>query len=146
MTELAQLNREIARLENQLAALHQRRVDILESQLREAQMQAGQLAAGASAKPKTRRGRPPASKSASKATKKKAAKKKRSGGRRKRMSSEAVTNAIVETVTAAGSAGISCKDISDKSGVNYQTVAKKLKDLKNIKKTGKLKKARYTIK
>lgn len=152
MSELAQLSREISRLENQLAALHQRRVEILEAQLREAQMQAGQITAATTA---VRRGRPPASAStaaapaasADAAPKKKAAKKKtRRGGSRKRMSSAAVTTSILDVLGPAGAAGLSCKEISDTSGVNYQTVAKKLKEMPGVKKTGKLKKSRYSIK
>ncbi|MEM7013562.1 MAG: hypothetical protein AAF585_18980 [Verrucomicrobiota bacterium] len=166
MSELAQLERDISRLTNQLAALHQRRVDILAAQLRDAEEAAGIAPAGGVAAPKKkgpakkkggkRRGRPPGSGAAKKkagrpgrppgkAPSKKAAAKKK-GGRRKRQDSAVIESKIYDEVKAAGSAGISCKDVADKTGLKYQTVAKKLKELKGIKKTGTLKKARYSMK
>ena len=143
--ELAQLDREIAGLENDLAKKHQRRIEILEAQLKEAQERAGIIAPSA---PAPRRGRPAktASTSAPAPSKKKAGKKKGAKKKRTRMASEDVDAAIREALQSAGSEGLSLIDVSTKSGVNYQTAAKKLKELPGIKKTGKLKQARYTIK
>lgn len=145
--DIAQLDKDIARAENELSALLKRRVQLLEADLKAAQQQANAHSVGKTSAPASRGTRAAAPKGATTKVKAKPAKKKR--GKRTRMSSEDVTNFTVETVKAAGADGLSQKEISDKSGVHYQTTAKKLKELLEegvVGKRGKLKSTRYFFK
>ncbi|MEI6351473.1 MAG: hypothetical protein WCP06_10245 [Verrucomicrobiota bacterium] len=66
--------------------------------------------------------------------------------RRKRTSPEDVKSGILKALAAAPT-GLSQKEISDASGLNYQTVVLFLKNNpKNFKTTGKLKSKRYFLK
>tara|TARA_R110002096_G_scaffold147671_32_gene307947 strand:- start:6727 stop:7179 length:453 start_codon:yes stop_codon:yes gene_type:complete len=145
--DIAQLDKDIARVENELSALLKRRVNLLEAELKAAQQQALAHSAGGVSVPASRGTRSAAPKAAPTTVKSKPAAKKR--GKRTRMSSEDVTNRTVETVKSAGADGLSQKEISDKSGVHYQTTAKKLKELLEegvVGKRGKLKSTRYFFK
>ncbi len=150
--DIAKLDKEIARVEGELAGLHQRRVALLQADLQAAQQQATAHSAGKSVAPSNRGGRKPASASPAPVKAKSTTKKKtktKSKGTRKRMSSQEVESRTLNTVKAAGATGLSQKEISDKSGVNYQTTAKKLKELLEegkIGKRGKLKNTRYFLK
>lgn len=66
--------------------------------------------------------------------------------KRRRMSSEDVRTRLIDTIRAAGPEGISLKEVSDNSGVNYQTAAKVLKESPELfSKDGELKQARWTL-
>jgi len=68
------------------------------------------------------------------------------GKKRRRMSSEDVRTRLMDTIRAAGSEGLSLKEVSDNSGVNYQTAAKVLKESPDqFSKEGELKQARWTL-
>ena len=144
--DIAQLDKDIARKENELSALLKRRQHLLEAELKSAQQQARAHSVGKVSAPASRGTRAAAPKSTTTKVKAKPAKKR---GRRTRMSSEDVTNFTIKTVKAAGANGLSQKEISDKSGVHYQTTAKKLKELLDegvVGKRGKLKSTRYFFK
>ena len=159
MIDIAQVEKQIAVLEKQLSGLHSQRLAALEQQVREAQSRiqaltggtARRIAAPAVEIPSARaiapaapvtpaaprvaarptRGRPP----------KAGVKKKRT-----RMPSDLVNDKILTTVKDGGTEGLSQKDISVRSGVNYQTTAKKLRELAGIVKKGSGKEARYHFK
>jgi len=138
--DIATIDREIHGLESKLAELHKRRVTILQEELRKSQSRAAELSSGAiSVAATTTTTRTPRAK---------AAKPGRPGRkRRKRMGSDEVRSRLIEAVKTAGPEGISLKDASDKSGVNYQTAAKVLKEMSDVfGKKGELKEARYFFK
>ncbi len=152
-SDIAQIEKQIAVLEKQLSGLHAQRLAVLEQQVREAQSRIQALSGSArrasvvevpSARaiapvepaaprvaPRVLRGRPP----------KAGAKKKRT-----RMPSDLVNDKIMNTIKEANGEGLSQKEISIRSGVNYQTTAKKLRELPGIVKKGSGKEARYTFK
>ncbi len=145
--DIAQLDKDIARVENELTALYKRRVSLLEADLKLALQQASAHSAGSISAPANRRGPKTAPTTTPAPVKPKAAKKR--SGKRTRMSSEEVESRTIETVKTAGSEGLSQKEISDLSGVHYQTTAKKLKELLEqgtVGKQGKLKNTRYFFK
>ncbi|MEQ1843230.1 MAG: hypothetical protein ABL994_22735 [Verrucomicrobiales bacterium] len=144
-SDITQIEKQIAQLERQLKTA-------LEQQVREAQSRLQALSGGGrrssvAEAPSTRaiavegkapkvatralRGRPPGS----------TVKKKRT-----RMASDLVNEKIISTVKGGPSEGLSQKDISVRSGVNYQTTAKKLRELSGIVKKGSGKESRYFFK
>lgn len=141
MTEIAQIDQEISKIEAVLVSLQTARLNLLEEEVRNTRERLDKMN-GVSSKPLTRsraESSVPSKKFTGKAQK--ANKPKRS-----RMSSEEVVKRILAAIEAAGLVGISMIAISKDSGVNYQTVAKKLKEgLKGVKKTGEGKGARYFL-
>lgn len=153
-SDIAQIEKQIAVLEKQLSGLHSQRLAVLEQQVREAQSRIQALTGG------TRRAtvveapsarsiaaEPSAPAVAPRVTRGRPAKAK-VGGKKKRtrMPSDVVNEKIMNTIKEAGSEGLSQKEISVRSGVNYQTTAKKLRELPGIVKKGSGKEARYTLK
>jgi TolA-binding protein len=155
--DMSKLDQEIAQLERRLSILHSQRLTVLEQQVRDAQERIKALGGSAKAAPAeapaarafspkkesvkvapvpARRGRPPGPKTAAK-----------TGGKRKRTRtpSDVVNQKILSTVKEGGEEGLSQKDISTRSGLNYQTTAKKLRELKEIVKKGAGKNARYFL-
>jgi len=156
--DIVELDRDIMRLEKQLSNMYQRRVTLLESEMESSRERFESLTSGSpgpaprsatdSGSPKVTTKKTPKAKkkAAGRKTTKKASGKK-AGKTRKRMSSEDVEKRLVETVKAGGSDGLSLKAISDAAGVNYQTTAKKLREMQDqFEKRGALKEARYFLK
>lgn len=141
--DIASLDREITGLESKLAELHQRRVAILEQELKKSQQRAADLGVSVPRKAAATTSSVAASPVKTKATKLSRAPKKR----RRRMASSEVRDRLIAAVKEAGPNGVSLKGASDKSGVNYQTAAKVLKEMSDVfGKKGELKEARYFIK
>lgn len=161
-SDISLIEKQIVALEKQLSALHSQRLTVLEQQVREAQSRILALsgsvrrvatavespAARAATAPqpaaprvaaKPARGR--AAKAGAKVAAKAGAKKKRT-----RMPSELVNEKIMSAIKDGSPDGLSQKEISVRSGVNYQTTAKKLRELSGIVKKGSGKEARYTVK
>jgi len=159
--DMTRIDQEIAQMERRLSILHSQRLNVLEQQVRETQDRIKALGGSAKAAPAeapaarafapkkelapvapapVRRGRRPGSKNAPKPAK--------SGGKRKRTRtpSDVVNQKILTTVKEGGEEGLSQMDISVRSGLNYQTTAKKLRELQEIVKKGSGKSARYFLK
>ena len=151
-SDIAQIERQIALLEKQLGNLHSQRLSVLEQQVREAQSRIQALSGGVrrtviAEAPSARAiaAEPQAPRVATTALRGRPSK---SGGKKKRtrMPSDLVNEKVINTVKEAGPEGLSQKDISVRSGVNYQTTAKKLRELAGIVKKGSGKEARYHYK
>lgn len=147
--DMTGLDREIARLEKDLAKLYQKRMGVLEAELQSAKARAGSLLGGTVAVTSRSAASTsaPVVKKEEKALPAKGKGKGKGARKRRRMSTEEVERRLIETVRAAGSAGLSLKGISEGAGLKYQTTAKKLKDMAaQFVKKGELKEARYTLK
>jgi TolA-binding protein len=158
MIDIAQIEKQIAVLEKQLSGLHSQRLAALEQQVRDAQNRIQALTGGARRAvapvevPSARAiapVEPAAPRIATRGTRGRPAKTGPKAGAKKkrtRMPSDLVNEKIINTVKEGGSEGLSQKEISVRSGVNYQTTAKKLRELAGIVKKGSGKEARYSFK
>lgn len=149
-----ELDRDIVRMEKELAGLYQQRWSLLEREMQSAKARVESLLGTSSA---ASAGRGAASSGAAypvvaktEKKSKRAAKsrvKAKAGKKRTRMSTSEVERRLIDTVRNAGSSGISLIGISEAAGLNYQTAAKKLKEMSNtFVKKGELKEARYFLK
>jgi hypothetical protein len=156
-SDITLIEKQITALEKQLSALHSQRLAVLEQQVREAQSRIQALtgttrrisspAESPSARAATP-AQPTTARVAPRVARAKAAKAVKAGAKKKRtrMPSDLVNDKIMNTIKEANSEGLSQKEISVRSGVNYQTTAKKLRELPGIVKKGSGKEARYTFK
>jgi len=151
-SDIAQIEKQIDLLEKQLGNLHSQRLSVLESQVREAQSRIQALTGGARrtviAEAPSARAIAPQPKAPKVATPGLRGRPAKAGAKKKRtrMPTDLVNDKIISTVKEGGSEGLSQKDISVRSGVNYQTTAKKLRELSGIVKKGSGKEARYHFK
>jgi hypothetical protein len=79
-------------------------------------------------------------------TKKAARKPRLSAKKRTRTPTAVVEQRIQDALKEAGSAGLSQIEVSKRTGLGYQTVVKKLKELPSVAKKGSLKEARFFLK
>lgn len=146
--EIMELDRDIVRIEKELAGLYKQRWGLLEREILSSKARAESLLGS----PAISAGRGAASLSAAavvvKGPRKAGVKAKtKRGKKRLRMSTEEVERRLIDTVKSAGSGGISLIGISAAAGLNYQTAAKKLKEMSDrFVKKGALKEARYFLK
>lgn len=145
--DMMELDQEITGLEKQLANMYKERMSLLESEMQSLRAKAESLS-GASPRSTARSAAPGVAAPVVARTGRKERKQiSKPGKKRSRMSTEEVERRLIETVKAAGSEGISLKGISEAAGVNYQTAAKKLKEMPDrFIKTGELKEGRFFLK
>lgn len=144
--DIMELDRDISRLEKELSNLYRKRMSLLESEIQSSKARVESLA-GAVPSPATARSAAGASVAPVVPKVEKPRRKPKKAAKRTRMSTAEVERRLIETVKAAGSEGISLIGISQEAGLNYQTTAKKLKEMSDqFVKKGELKEARYTLK
>ncbi|RFC48734.1 MAG: hypothetical protein DVB23_000427 [Verrucomicrobia bacterium] len=153
-SDITLIEKQITALEKQLSALHSQRLAVLEQQVREAQSRIQALTgttrriSSPAESPSARAATPTQPTTARVAPRVARVKSVKVGAKKKRtrMPSDLVNDKIMNTIKEANSEGLSQKEISVRSGVNYQTTAKKLRELPGIVKKGSGKEARYTFK
>jgi hypothetical protein len=174
---LADIGQQIAQLEKELSKLYSKRVEALESELKQAQSRIGSFGSTSSqaieapvakapvAQPVKRKGKParkpqqtapaPAKavepvaepiEEAPAAIPAKKARKPRTPKKRTRTPTAVVEQRIVGALKEAGAVGLSQIEVSKNTGLGYQTVVKKLKELPGVTKKGSLKEARFFLK
>ena len=164
------LDRQISRMEKDLSALYQKRVAILEEDIRRCQAQISAFGGAngpvapapapkqAKAKKAAKAVSAPAAKVSSPEVevapevpvaapaKKAAAPRKAKQKKRTRTPTAEVEKRILDALKDAGLFGLSQVEVSKKSNLGYQTVVKKLKEMPEIVKKGSGREGRYYLK